>query len=71
MAKIYHVMDELDERSQGKEDYDHILEKAFKEGYEHGFRKAMKEAEGFDEKSKVHHYKEGFEQKIEKLKERY
>ena len=49
-----------------------MLEKAFKEGCEHGYRKAMKEI-GFDERGRgmMGSYREGFEEKIEKLKEKY
>lgn len=84
MAKIFHIMDELDERGYGQrshqhhhEDEDRILEKAFKEGCEHGYKKAMRELEAYNERggrmgsgSRIN-YKEGFEEKIEKLKERY
>lgn len=49
-----------------------MLEKAFKEGCEHGYKKAMREA-GFDERGRGMRgsYREGFEEKIEKLKEKY
>ena len=78
MAKIFHIMDEMDERGYGQrggyehhEDEDKLLEKAFKEGCEHGYRKAMREA-GFDERGGYRkNYREGFEEKIEKLKEKY
>lgn len=74
MAKIYQIMDELDERgSRGsrREDEEYMLEKAFKEGCEHGYRKAMREI-GFDERRSIReNYREGFEEKIEKLKEKY
>lgn len=85
MAKIFHVMDEHDdrgydynERSYGHhEDEDKMLEKAFKEGCEHGYKKAMRDLEAYNERggrmsggSRIH-YKEGFEEKIEKLKEKY
>lgn len=73
MAKIYQIMDELDERggrSSRREDEDYMLEKAFKEGCEHGYKKAMREA-GFDERGMRGSYREGFEEKIEKLKEKY
>lgn len=45
---------------------------SFKEGCEHGYRKAMREA-GFDERGGYSrkNYREGFEEKIEKLKEKY
>lgn len=82
MAKIFQIMDEYEERGYGQrgyghEDEDKILEKAFKEGCEHGYKKAMRELEGYNERggrlgggSRIH-YKEGFEEKIEKLKEKY
>lgn len=75
MAKMFHFTEEFDERSLDSED--RILEKAFKEGCEHGYKKAMRELEGYNERngrlsggSRIH-YKEGFEEKIEKLKEKY
>lgn len=74
MAKIYQIMDELDERGgrvSRREDEEYMLEKAFKEGCEHGYRKAMREM-GFDERRGMRgNYREGFEEKIEKLKEKY
>ena len=75
MAKIYQIMDELDERGgrgSKMEEIDHMLEKAFKEGCEHGYKKAMGDA-GMDERGGLHrgNYREGFEEKIEKLKEKY
>lgn len=75
MAKIYQIMDELDERGgrgSKMEEIDHMLEKAFKEGCEHGYKKAMRDA-GMDERGGLHrgNYREGFEEKIEKLKEKY
>lgn len=74
MAKIYQIMDELDERGgrvSRREDEEYMLEKAFKEGCEHGYRKAMREI-GFDERRSMReNYREGFEEKIEKLKEKY
>lgn len=80
MAKIFEIMEELEERGgrgSRREDEDYMLEKAFKEGCEHGYKKAMREA-GFDERggsgqrgSYRGSYREGFEEKIEKLKERY
>ena len=74
MAKIYQIMDELDERGgrvSRREDEEYMLEKAFKEGCEHGYRKAMREM-GFDERRSMRgNYREGFEEKIEKLKEKY
>ena len=52
MAKIFHIMDEMDERGYGQrggygshEEDDRLLEKAFKEGCEHGYKKAMRELE--------------------------
>ena len=72
-------MDEMDERGYGqrgsygmRDDIDHMLEKAFKEGCEHGYKKAMREA-GFEERGGLYrgNYREGFEEKIEKLKEKY
>lgn len=42
------------------------LEKAFKEGCGHGYKKAMRELEG----EKLN-YREGFEEKIARLKEKY
>lgn len=79
MAKIFHIMDEMDERGYGqrggsygqREDEDKLLEKAFKEGCEHGYKKAMRELEGYNERGGRTNYREGFEEKIEKLKERY
>lgn len=81
MAKIFHITEDYDERSYGRgygqrEDDDNHLEKAFKEGCEHGYKKAMREMEHYNERggklggSRIH-YKEGFEEKIEKLKEKY
>lgn len=80
---MFHIIDELDERGYGQrshehhEDEDRILERAFKEGCEHGYKKAMREFEAYNERggrmglgSRIN-YKEGFEEKIEKLKERY
>lgn len=81
MAKIFQITDEYDERSYSRKgsheykDEDHYLEKAFKEGCEHGYKKAMREMEEYNERggrmnSRIQ-YKEGFEEKIEKLKEKY
>lgn len=82
MAKIFQITDEYEERGYGQrgyghEDEDNLLEKAFKEGCEHGYRKAMRELEGYNERGgrlggglRIH-YKEGFEEKIEKFKEKY
>lgn len=87
MGKIFHIVDEYDERGgygqrgygqrgygQREEDEEKLLEKAFKEGCEHGYSKAMREMEGFDERRGGRgraNYREGFEEKIEKLKEKY
>ena len=78
MAKIFHIVDEVDERGYGQrgsygrhEEDDNLLEKAFKEGCEHGYKKAMRELEGFNERGGRTSYREGFEEKIEKLKEKY
>ena len=78
MAKIFNIMDEVDERGYGQrgsygrhEEDDNLLEKAFKEGCEHGYKKAMRELEGFNERGGRTSYREGFEEKIEKLKEKY
>lgn len=79
MGKIFHIMSDdksYDERGYGQrehEDIDHMLEKAFKEGCEHGYKKAMREAESFNERGRMGriNYREGFEEKIEKLKEKY
>lgn len=73
MAKMFHFTEEFDERSLDSEDK--ILEKVFKEGCEHGYKKAMRELEGYNERggrsmSRANH-REGFEEKIEKLKEKY
>lgn len=79
MGKIFHIMS--DDRSyeegygQREHDMDHMLEKAFKEGCEHGYKKAMRELEHLDERGRVMggriSHREGFEEKIEKLKEKY
>ena len=68
-----------DERGYGQRGYEqdeeHLLEKAFKEGCEHGYKKAMREMESYNERGSRMggrvNYKEGFEEKIEKLKEKY
>lgn len=77
MGKIFHIIDE-EGKGYGErgsyEDHDKILEKAFKEGCEHGYKKAMRELEGYNERSRAPYranYKEGFEEKIEKLREKY
>lgn len=79
MGKIFHITSDdrgYDERGYGqRDDMDHMLEKAFKEGCEHGYKKAMREFEHLDERGgrmggRVN-YREGFEEKIERLKEKY
>ena len=76
MSKIFHITDEFDERGYDSEDK--MLERAFEEGCEHGYKKAMRELEGFNERGgrmgRISHrtnYREGFEEKIEKLKLKY
>jgi hypothetical protein len=78
MAKIFHVIDEMEEKSYGynqRYDEDKMMEKAFKEGYEHGYKKAMREFEEYQERggrmAQRVNYKEGFEEKIEKLKKKF
>lgn len=79
MAKIFHTVGEPEEKeydrnynyNQRSYDEDHILEKVFKEGCEHGYHKAMKELEGYNEKGGRIHFRDGFEDKIERLKEKY
>lgn len=74
MGKIYHITEDYSERRDGFQDEERMLEKAFKEGCEHGYRKAMREFEGYEERGGRHqgvNYREGFEEKIEKLKEKY
>ena len=82
MAKIFHTVGEPEERGydqrmgsygyhQRGHEEDHMLEKAFKEGCEHGYQKAMKEFKGYDERGGRIHFREAFEEKIEKLKEKY
>lgn len=79
MAKIFHTVGEPEERAydqrggynqRGYEE-DHMLEMAFKKGCEHGYEKAMKELEGYNERGDRIHFRDGFEEKIERLKERY
>lgn len=75
MAKMFEIIDEMDERGgrgSRRDDEEYMLEKAFKEGCEHGYKKAMREA-GFGERGGIHriNYREGFEEKIERLKEKY
>lgn len=68
MGKIYHITEDYNERASYEGE---ILEKAFKEGCEHGYRKAMREMESFEERKHKTDYREGFEEKIQKLKEKY
>lgn len=87
MGKIFHIMSDdksYDERGYDERGYsqrsheqddEHLLEKAFKEGCEHGYKKAMREFESYNERGgrmggRIH-YREGFEEKIERLKEKY
>jgi hypothetical protein len=73
MAKIYKIT-EGSMHSTEMSGTDALIEKAFEEGCEHGYKKAMKEMEAYNEKggriSRMH-FREGFEEKIEKLKEKY
>lgn len=77
MGKIYHIAEDdrmFDSKGYGYNQRGHeeeMLEKAFKEGCEHGYNKAMKELEGYNERGGRIHFKEGFEEKIERLKEKY
>lgn len=79
MAKIFHVLDEMEEKghayNQRYDDEDKVLEKAFKEGYEHGYKKAMRDLEEYNERghkmSQRINYREGFEEKIERLKKKF
>lgn len=79
MAKIFHTVGEPEERDYDRDynynqrghDEDHMLEKAFKEGCEHGYKKAMRELEGYNERGGRIHFRDGFEEKIERLKEKY
>lgn len=60
-------------------EHEEMLEKAFKEGCSHGYKKAIRELEGYNERSGKFggiigyrtNYREAFEEKIEKLKEKY
>ena len=77
MGRIFRIVDEAEEYQRGynqRESDDKMLERAFKEGCEHGYKKAMREA-GFDERGGSGNYRgsyrEGFEEKIEKLKRMY
>ncbi len=63
--RIFQIAGESDERR----DEDYMMEKAFKEGCEHGYKKAMKEM-NYSERMKSD-YREGFEEKIKRLKEKY
>lgn len=78
MMKIYRTIEEEDELydrgyqyNQRTHSDEHLLEKAFKEGCEHGYSKAMRELEGYNERGGRIHFKEGFEDRIERLKEKY
>ena len=79
MAKIFHTIEDHEDidydrnygYNQRGHDEDYMLEKAFKEGCEHGYKKAMKEMEGYNERSGRVHFREDFEDKIERLKEKY
>ncbi len=79
MSKIIHVTEDFEDRDietgyDQRHHEDHILEKAFKEGCEHGYNKAMRELEGFHERGgrfRRGGFKEDFEKKIEKFKEKY
>lgn len=67
----FFIMKHMQEHGMGHlENMDDILEKTFKEGCEHGYKKAMKEFESYSGKSSMS-LKEGFAEKIEKLKEKY
>jgi flagellar biosynthesis/type III secretory pathway protein FliH len=58
-----------------EDEEDKVLEKAFKEGYEHGYKKAMRDLEEYNERghkmSQRINYREGFEEKIERLKKKF
>lgn len=79
MTKIFRVVEELDDKRYAynqRYDYDEdALEKSFKEGCEHGYRKAMRELEDYNERggrtSQRVSYKEGFEEKMERLRKRF
>lgn len=78
MAKIFHVIDEMEEKGHAynqRHDEDKVMERAFKEGYEHGYKKAMRDLEEYNERghrmaNRVN-YREGFEEKIERLKKKF
>ena len=73
MGKVYHITEDYSERRGNfrEEGDEKMLEKALKEGCEHGYKKAMRELEGYNERGRMANYREGFEEKIEKLKEKY
>ena len=74
MGRIFHIVDEADEYQRGynqREPDDKMLERAFKEGCEHGYKKAMREVEGYNERGGRIHFREDFEDKIERLKKKY
>lgn len=79
MGKIFHIAEDYAERGYGqrgggygqRDDEDKMLEMAFKKGCEHGYNKAMRELEGYNERGGRIHFKEGFEEKIEKLMKKY
>lgn len=72
MGKLYKIWEDYEERGGygQRGDHDELLERAFKEGCEHGYKKAMKEAESYHERGRIN-YREGFEEKLEKLKQKY
>jgi flagellar biosynthesis/type III secretory pathway protein FliH len=78
MAKIFHVIDEMEESNYAynqRYEEDKTMEKAFKEGYKHGYKKAMRDLEEYNERghrmpNRIN-YKEGFEEKIERLKKKF
>ena len=55
-----------------REDEDYLIEKALKEGCKHSYKKDMRETD-FEERGGLYrgNYRESFEEKIEKLKEKY
>lgn len=78
MAKIFHVIDEMEEKGHAynqRYDDDKVMERAFKEGYEHGYKKAMRDLEEYNERGHKManriNYREGFEEKIERLKKKF
>lgn len=64
------LMERLNKRNYMTPD-EELIEKAFKEGHENGYRKAMRELGVLGERGGRIHFKEGFEEKIERLKEKY